>query len=313
MKAPKLVNKFFCHFHLLKLTAPISPQQVFDCLQLNTPPPVMSACLAPPNRPDPFRASGPHPTRDLGCPEWRPQPVHSPMQPSRAILQLTQEEDQAITNLLKLHHQDTGQSEETLNAAQMDFSGPAEPPVNSNPCLLPSHPQPIDSTSGEEVYKPCGSDVRYLKKAGSGSQLQQVRGWSDEELEAVDTLLSRFSLTEEDGIWGQRYQKSAATLPDPLPYQYNRDFPTSSETQQESEALPVLKATQSTQNDTGYNRFTCVGENGEPGWGDFRFVEDTSARGDFPEARERMISDLEGDAVHVLLSFGEMETSDILQ
>lgn len=78
--------------------------QVFDCFQLNTPPPIMSACLAPPNRPDPFR-SGPHPTRDLGDPTWRMHTIHLQVQPRWAVLQLSQEEDQAITNLLKLHHQ----------------------------------------------------------------------------------------------------------------------------------------------------------------------------------------------------------------
>ncbi|XP_068612174.1 uncharacterized protein [Brachionichthys hirsutus] len=72
-----------------------------DSFQLNTPPPVMSARVAPPARPDPFR-SGTHPTRNLGSPTLKT----TPLQPGAPlILQLTQEEDQAITNLLTLHHQ----------------------------------------------------------------------------------------------------------------------------------------------------------------------------------------------------------------
>ncbi|XP_041636144.1 uncharacterized protein LOC121505074 [Cheilinus undulatus] len=87
--------------------------KVLDCFQLNTPPPLMSACLAPTARPDPFR-SAPHPTMDLGSLTLK---VNSPLphvQQSCLILQLTQEEDQAVTNLLKLHHQEAGKSEETI-------------------------------------------------------------------------------------------------------------------------------------------------------------------------------------------------------
>ncbi|XP_039997398.1 uncharacterized protein LOC120797636 isoform X2 [Xiphias gladius] len=287
------------------------PNIVFDCLRLNTPLPVMSACLAPPTRPDPFK-SGPHPTRDLGSPKWRMNPVHSPVRPSRAVLQLTQEEDQAITNLLKLHHQEPGQSDETLTAAPMDFSSVAEPPVDLNPCPFLTHPKPMDFTSAEEVYKPPCSDVQYPRMAGLGSQLQRGRGWSDMEFEAVDTLLSRFSVMEEDRIWGKCHQKSAVTLPDAPPYQHYKDLPVGTENRQESAALPALKATHSPQSDIGYIRLTCVSENGEPGWGEFRSVEDRSVSGDFSEVRERMLSDSEGDAVHVLLSLGDMGTLDIL-
>ncbi|XP_056225239.1 uncharacterized protein LOC130164494 isoform X1 [Seriola aureovittata] len=248
---------------------------VLDCFQLNTPPPVMSACLAPPNRPDPFR-SGPHPTRDLGCPRWRTNPIHSPVQPNRAVLQLTQEEDQAITNLLKLHHHGPRQSDQTLTATQMDFFSVAGPPVNLNPCLFPR------------------------------------RGWSDTELEAADTLLSRFSLMEEDRIWEQCHQKSAVTRLDPPTYQHDMDLPINTDTRQESEALPTLKAPLS-QSDISYIGFTCASENTEPVWGDSRSVEDRGATGYFSEVGERMLSDLEGDAVHVLLSLGDMGTPDILQ
>ncbi|XP_040887358.1 uncharacterized protein LOC121177196 isoform X2 [Toxotes jaculatrix] len=285
----------------------VSDLGVFDRLQLNTPPPVMSACLAPPNRRDPFR-SGPHPIRDLGSPEWRMNPIHLPVQPSRTIVQLTQEEDQAITNLLKLHHQGARQGDDTLTAAQMDFSSVVEPPVDFNPCLFLSHSKSMDPTSAEDVYKPLCCDVQYPRKAGL---LQQGRGWSDMELEAADTLLSCFSLTEEDRIWVQCHQKSAVMLPDHVPYQ-NKDLPINTETQQESEALPTLKASHSTQNDISNTRFSCVSENGEPGWRDFRSAEDRGVSGDFSKVRERMLSDSEGDAVHVLLSLGDMGTLDIL-
>ncbi|AWO97592.1 putative histone deacetylase complex subunit SAP25 [Scophthalmus maximus] len=109
-------------------------QQVFEFFRLNTPPPVMSACLAPPSRPDPFR-SGSHPTRDLGSTDWRLNHIRSSAQPSRAILQLTWEEDQAITNLLKLHQ--SGESDETLAAAPGGGQnlGPVPPGIGSNASL----------------------------------------------------------------------------------------------------------------------------------------------------------------------------------
>ncbi|XP_018526986.1 uncharacterized protein LOC108880010 isoform X1 [Lates calcarifer] len=283
----------------------VSDLGVFDCFQLNTPPPVMSACVAPPNCPDPFR-SGPHLTRNLGSTRWRLNPIHPPVQPSRAILQLTQDEDQAITNLLKLHHQEPRQSDEI----QMDVSGVVEPQVASNPCLVFSHPKPLVPT--EEALTPsCSDDVQHPMKTGLGNQSQQGRGWSDVELEAADTLLSGFSVSEEDRVWSQCRQNS--TLPDPQPYQYNKDLPISTETCQESEALPALTATNAPQNGTGYIRFTCVTEGGGAGWANLRSAEDRGASGDCAQVREWTLSDLEGDAVHVLLSLGDMGTLDILQ
>lgn len=178
------------------MSKPISLHQVFDCFQLNTPTPVMSACPAPTPRPDPFR-SGPHPTRDLGSLTLKISTLHPPVQPgSQVVLQLTQEEDQAITNLLKLHHQEPVHRDESLTAPQMDFSG-----VDLDPVPMLSHPESTHSTSAEEVYKPSCSDVQHLREASMQSQLQQRRCWSDVELEAADTLLSRFNLTGEDKIW----------------------------------------------------------------------------------------------------------------
>ncbi|XP_044040529.1 uncharacterized protein LOC122870422 isoform X2 [Siniperca chuatsi] len=307
----------------------VSQLRVFDCFQLNTPPPVMSACLAPPTRPDPFR-SGPHPTRDLGSPTLTINTLHPPVQPSQVILQLTQEEDQAITNLLKLHHQEPIQRVETLTAPQMDL----------NPIPFLSHPEPM------EVYKPFCSDVQHPRGASLQDQLQQGRCWSDRELEAANTLSSHFSLMEKEKIRGQNHNKSAATLPDPLPYRRHEDSSINTETQQGSETLPALITTDRTQNDIGYISFTCVSEHGEPGCGDLGFVEGRSAddvhlpigeeylasslpprlpsrsseaesrssvSGDFSEVKERTLSDCEGDAVHVLLSLGDMGALAIVQ
>ncbi|XP_074479534.1 uncharacterized protein LOC141760545 [Sebastes fasciatus] len=265
----------------------VSDLRVFDCFQLNTPPPVMSTCLAPPTRPDPFR-SAPHPTRDLGSLTVKINPLlRPPVQPSRIVLQLTQEEDQVITNLLKLHHQEEPvRSDDTLTASQMD--------LNPIPFL---HPELMASASAGEAYEPffC-SDVRYPREASL--QLQQGRCWSDTELEAANTLLSCFSLTEKDEIWGQNHNKPAATLPDPLPYQQNHeDSSISTETQQGSETPPASITTDCAQNN--YISFSCAREHGEPGWGDLGFVW--------------VLSESEGDAVHVLLSLGDTVALDIVQ
>lgn len=71
----------------------------------------MSACQAPPVCPDPFR-SGPHPITDLGT--WKIDSRHPPAQRNLLVLQLTQEEDDTVTNLLKLHHQEPAAFEPLL-------------------------------------------------------------------------------------------------------------------------------------------------------------------------------------------------------
>ncbi|KAM7366285.1 hypothetical protein PAMP_015737 [Pampus punctatissimus] len=217
----------------------VSEFRAFDCFQLNTPPPVMSACFAPPNRPDPFR-SGIHPTRDLGSSTWRIHTIHPTTQPRRVILQLTQEEDQAITNLLKLHHHEPLQRHEILTALNMDSSSSTEPLVdNMDTSSACSH-------SAEESDKLFNIDVQHLREAGLVSRFQQERHWSDTELEAADTLLSRFSLMEDDKLRVQTQQGSLLVQ-------------------------------------SGSNVF-----------------------GDLSEVKKRKLSDSEGDAVHVLLSLGDM-------
>lgn len=146
-------------FHEFKLFSLLSLHQVLDCFHLNTPTPIMSACPAPPTRPDPFR-SGPHPTRDLGSLTTKVNPLHLPVRPTRVVLQLTQEEDQAVTNLLQLHHQE----------------------------------EPLHWGSSEGGVAPLWNDVPCAEE----SRLQQGRRWSDTELEAANTLLRGFSPMEKD-------------------------------------------------------------------------------------------------------------------
>ncbi|TMS02394.1 hypothetical protein E3U43_007934 [Larimichthys crocea] len=262
---------------------------VLDCFQLNTPPPVMTARPAPPTRPDPFR-SGAHLTRNLGSLTFKIDTLHRPVQPSQVVLQLTQEEDQAITNLLKLHYQEPRQTDETRTAPHMD-----------------SHPEPA------QVYEPCCSDVQHPSLRGHS---QQGRCWSDAELDAANTLLSRFCLMEEVNIWSHDDNKTASTIPDSLPHQRQGS------------------GTDFTQHDIDYVSFSCVGESGEQGWRDFVFAEgmdaDDVAVGDassspprLPSASsksrtsvsrdQRTLSDSEGDAVLVLLSLGNVGSLDIVQ
>ena len=268
----------FCSIYLLNpllncLSTFISLPQLLDCFQLNTSPPVMSACLAPPASPDPFR-SGTHPTVDLGTLSFIISTLHPPVQLSRAVVQLTQEEDQTITHLLKLHHQEPP-------APHMDF--------------LP-HPEPVDVASAEEAYKPICSAVQHFREDGLQGQSQHRRCWSHTELEAAGTLLSGFSLVEKDPIWGENYSESADTLPDHLQQQGSETFPS-----------PVTDCTQKV------TSFSHVRESGQPGWGDLGFAEGYLASSLPPKSRssvfgmkKRTLSDSEGDAVHVLLSLGDV-------
>ncbi|CAG5929213.1 unnamed protein product [Menidia menidia] len=74
----------------------VTSMRVFDSSRLNTPRPIMSACVAAPNPPHPFR-SGPHPTGNPGSPGWgTPRGL--------VLLRLTREEDEAVTALLTLPH-----------------------------------------------------------------------------------------------------------------------------------------------------------------------------------------------------------------
>ncbi|TKS92865.1 hypothetical protein D9C73_027148 [Collichthys lucidus] len=301
----------FMHYHDCQTLHPIIPEEfyytdptescgrrnpnfvteltVLECFKLNTPPPIMSTRPAPPTRPDPFR-SGAHLTRNLGSFTFKIDTPHRPVQPSQVVLELTQEEDQAITNLLKLHYQEPRQTDETLTAPHMD-----------------SHPVRA------QVYEPCCSDVQHPSLRGHS---QQGRCWSGAELDAANTLLSRFNLMEEVNIWSHDDSTTASTLPDPLPHQRQGS------------------GTDFTQHDVDYVSFGCVGESGEQGWGDFVFAEgmdaDDVAVGDASSSPPRLpsassksrtsvsrdhqtLSDSEGDAVLVLLSLGNVGSFDIVQ
>ncbi|XP_015234981.1 PREDICTED: uncharacterized protein LOC107087757 [Cyprinodon variegatus] len=146
---------------------------VFKCTQLNTPPPIMSACVAPPNHPDPFRA-GPHPIYNLGTPDWSTGSIRPRVQPRFVIIQLSQQEDQVITDLLTLHHQEAPQSKECISAAHIAF-----------PAALKSNPGDLN-TSLEEANKVICTDAP-----------EEGQSWSDAEYEAANTLLSSFNLVDD--------------------------------------------------------------------------------------------------------------------
>lgn len=153
----------YCRFFdLFKL---VSLHQVSECFRLNTPPPIMSTCIAPPIRADPFR-SALHHSRDLGGSTVKVNALVPPAQLRQVVVQLTQDEDQAITNLLKLHHQEPPPRNETMDRS-------LKYPLSS----LVQH-QPTDTDSGV-------------------LQSREARCWSAQEMEAANTL-SRFGLMEKD-------------------------------------------------------------------------------------------------------------------
>lgn len=164
--------------------------QVLECFQLNTPPPVMSSCIAPPVHPDPFR-SALHHSRDLGSPTLKVNPLLPPVQLCQVVIQLTQEEDQAITNLLKLHHQEPPLSNITINA----------PLKHSRSALVQHQPESTHSSSDEQHSR-------------------EASCWSVEELEAANTLMSCFGLMEKN----QYLRGSAVLPPDPLLHQSHEEF-----------------------------------------------------------------------------------------
>lgn len=147
----------------------------------------MSACMAPPNRPDPFRSEI-HPIRDLGSSTVKIQINHPTTHPRHVVVQLTQEEDDAITSLLKLHHHDPLQTAETVTALDLDSSNAAEMrECNTDSSSVCCHPA---STSAEKPDELSCSDMEHLRETSLGSLSQKERSWSDAELEAGDTLLN---------------------------------------------------------------------------------------------------------------------------
>lgn len=183
----------------------------------------MSACEAPPVRPDPFR-SRPHPVTHLGGLTLKRDSLHPSPQPNLLILQLTQEEDDTVTNLLKLHHHE------------------------------PAALKPV----------PPNDHAR----------------WSKSELEAAYTLLSGFSLMEDDEMWCENDQKSAESP----------DLSVGSKT------VPEFNPPGCTQSEVS---FRGAEEDGG--------CEDVLSRSRLSVSKD--FSDSEEDVVNVLLSLGDIPVS----
>ncbi|KAI4808702.1 hypothetical protein KUCAC02_000750 [Chaenocephalus aceratus] len=261
----------------------VSDLRVFGCFELNTPPPIMSPCPAPPPCPDPFKF-GPNPTRNLGHLTLEISNLHPAVQKGQVVLQLTEEEDQTITNLLTLHYQEEPlQVDETL------------PSVNPNSFC---HPDTIDFTAAPN---PCSlSDLQY---PGETIEFQQRRRWSETELDAANTLLSCSRLVEQEGII-QGHNKSSVTLP--LRHLRHEDSSRSSESQHVSETFPAFITTECAKKDWGdleegrnddavHLLESSLSSGSKAGRGLGTSVEFTKIKD---------ILDSEGDAVHVLLSLG---------
>lgn len=150
-------------YDLFKL---VSLHQVSECFRLNTPPPIMSTCISTPIHADPFR-SALHHSRDLGSSTVKVNPlVVPPAQLCQVVVQLTKDEDQAITNLLKLHYQ--------------------EPP-------------PCSETTDTSLKYPLSSPVQHQSTDPDSGVLEatEARCWSVQEIEAAN-ILSRFGLMQKE-------------------------------------------------------------------------------------------------------------------
>ncbi|XP_021178364.2 uncharacterized protein LOC105934633 [Fundulus heteroclitus] len=208
---------FHPHFHGypmtpadLRYTSPTLPcgrrvynglggKMVFNCCQLNTPLPVMSACVAPPNRPDPFRA-GPYPTYSLGSTSWTMQSLPPAQEQPRLIVQLTQQEDQAITNLLELHHQEAPRAEGTItgfpnvicNEAPEESRrwseagcGAAEQVDGRLRGKTAAPPDLLLKTSGTEPECPTLSPLESCDRSQTGSCMKENGAFWDEDMTAT--------------------------------------------------------------------------------------------------------------------------------
>nr|XP_015196195.1 PREDICTED: histone deacetylase complex subunit SAP25 isoform X1 [Lepisosteus oculatus] len=158
----------------------MSQLEVLECCQLNTPPPIMSACQAPPPGPNPF-SSTPHPVRQLGQPtwdrKWRPRETPQSVGSRRiGIVQLNPEEDQAVTSLLRLHYD---QFPVERNAGE-----PVLSPLQDKIPLGDSTVYP-DSECGANDLPRTPTDATLFPAAESCTS----GGHSEEEMEAVHALL----------------------------------------------------------------------------------------------------------------------------
>ncbi|XP_023688295.2 uncharacterized protein [Paramormyrops kingsleyae] len=164
----------------------VAQLEVFECCQLNTPAPIMSASITPPIRADPFRTE-PRLIRDLGSQVWAWDHLCAPqtstlgptLRPRREVIQLSAEEDQAITNLLKLRHDSISE------------------PNHETPCQLRWSPA-MPANQEDDASIDCIPQMTMTSKGQSGQ-------WSDTELEAADILL-----TLDDGEVGIKETHSLA-------------------------------------------------------------------------------------------------------
>ncbi|KAJ8416656.1 hypothetical protein AAFF_G00325340 [Aldrovandia affinis] len=174
--------------------------EALECGQLNTPPPVMSIIPALPLEPDPFRTR-PHPTRELGSQVWtwdnlstfRSRPAQGRMVEA---IQLSMEEDHAITNLMTLHYQSQQGPTSIDPLGRMATQGLT---VEDHQFLSqPTPTQPSFSDSG-----PASNNVGGTVTSLSMLECQSKQR-SDVEMEAASVLLSlediRTDLLREEAL-----------------------------------------------------------------------------------------------------------------
>ncbi|XP_023822044.1 uncharacterized protein LOC105356412 [Oryzias latipes] len=183
----------------------LTRMRVFDFSKLNTPQPIMSSRMAPPNNPDPFRF-GPHPTRDLGSLTWRGCSLDTHLQPPRAVIQLSQEEDQAITNLLTLHHQGatgsncTEQTGSLLNPERSCCeAAPMSPGALQNPRGERGWSEELRWSESRDHDRSRFSCVTELgdedgRACGPGSEVSRAKELTELEVDAVHVLLNLSNL-----------------------------------------------------------------------------------------------------------------------
>ncbi|KAM9833306.1 uncharacterized protein ACBT44_005359 isoform 1-T1 [Syngnathus typhle] len=121
---------FFCASTKQQVSPP-PDKPAWSSFQLNTPPPRMSTSSAPRNQPDPF-LRGPHVFRVLGGPTLTPR---SDSHPCRMILQLSAEEDLAVTCLLKLSYPED---------SQVGRGDDTATPPSGAPWMEPSRPDDVE-------------------------------------------------------------------------------------------------------------------------------------------------------------------------
>ncbi|CAL9694721.1 unnamed protein product [Knipowitschia caucasica] len=138
----------------------INEPRDFDCFQLNTPSPIMSTCPASPNCSDPFR-NRQHFTRNLGCSSRETSGKLPPVNCMYVVIQLTQEEDETMTSLLRLHHGEGRPDQSGVQGPQADCS------------KIPNEQIETHSASSH---------------------------WSDTEMEVANTLITQLGVISDNNV-----------------------------------------------------------------------------------------------------------------